>query len=131
MKVVQASGRRKNARARATLRPGSGVVRVNKQLLYSISPSFVRARIEEPLVLAGEHAKKVDITVLVSGGGITSGADAVRLAIGKVLSAYNSSLQKVFLDYDRTLLVADVRGKETHKPNRHGKARAKVQKSYR
>jgi REP element-mobilizing transposase RayT len=40
-------------------------------------------------------------------------------------------LKDKFMKYDRTLLVADVRRKEAHKPNRHGKASAKVAKSYR
>ena len=40
-------------------------------------------------------------------------------------------LKEAFLKYDRTMLVADVRRKEPSKPNRHGKARSKRQKSYR
>ncbi|MEM4366460.1 MAG: 30S ribosomal protein S9, partial [Candidatus Woesearchaeota archaeon] len=43
----------------------------------------------------------------------------------------DKSLQQAFLSYDRALLVSDIRKKEERKPNRHGKARAKVQKSYR
>jgi len=131
MKVIQTSGSRKRAVARATLRPGSGLVRVNAHLLYTVIPRFVRERIEEPIVIAGDRAKEVDIEILTKGGGVTSTADAARLAIAKALAEYDKELQQVFLDYDRTLLVADVRFKETHKPNRHGKARAKVQKSYR
>ena len=43
----------------------------------------------------------------------------------------STKLKEEFLEYDRNFLVSDVRYKETHKPNRHGKARSKVQKSYR
>ena len=43
----------------------------------------------------------------------------------------NDKLKEIFLNYDRNLLVADVRRKEPSKPNRHGQARSKVQKSYR
>lgn len=131
MKVIQTSGSRKRAVARAMLCPGSGIVRINRHLLYTLKPDVIRDRIQEPLILAGESAQKVDIRVSTQGGGISSCADAARLAIAKALSEYNKNLQKVFLDYDRTLLVADVRLKEERKPNRHGKARAKVQKSYR
>jgi small subunit ribosomal protein S9 len=89
-------------------------------------------RMEEPIVLAGDFAKKVDIEVTVSGGGIASQADAVRLAIARGLVEYSDGKFKdTFLNYDRQLLVADVRAKETSKPNSHGKARAKRQKSYR
>jgi small subunit ribosomal protein S9 len=92
---------------------------------------MARLRIEEPLILAGDFVNKLSISVSVKGGGVTSQADAARLAIAKALAEYNESLRQVFLDYDRQLLVADVRRKETRKPNSHGKARAKRQKSYR
>ena len=131
MKIIHMSGKRKSAVARATLRPGGGVVRINSQLLQYYEPKLARARLMEPLLLAEDSAKTVDISVNVRGGGVNSQADAARLAIAKVLAAYDNKLQKQFLDYDRTLLVADVRLKETHKPNRHGSARSKKQKSYR
>ena len=69
----------------------------------------------------------------MSGGGISSQTDACRLVIAKSLVEYTKSerLKETFLKYDRTMLVADVRRKEPSKPNRHGKARAKRQKSYR
>ena len=133
MKVVHTSGKRKRAIARATLFPGSGVVRINSKLLNFVTPQISRLKIEEPLLLAGDVYQKVDISVKVSGGGPTSQADASRLAIARALVQYtkNKSLEKSFLEYDRTLLVADVRRKEPAKPNSHGQARAKVQKSYR
>ncbi len=131
MKVIQSVGSRKSAVARATLTAGAGIVRVNSLLLENYTPGMYRLRIQEPLILAGDAAKKVDIQVTVNGGGINSQSDAARLAIAKALAVYDKKLHKLFLDYDRTLTVADVRRKESHKPNRHGKARSKVQKSYR
>ena len=47
------------------------------------------------------------------------------------MAEYNEALKDVYEEYDRHLLVADVRRKETRKPNRQGKARSKRQKSYR
>ncbi|MCH8014397.1 MAG: 30S ribosomal protein S9, partial [Candidatus Dadabacteria bacterium] len=90
-------------------------------------------KLREPLTIAGDLANKVDIKVNVFGGGISSQADASRLAIAKSLIEYskNDKLKEQFLNYDRNLLVADVRRKEPSKPNRHGQARAKRQKSYR
>ena len=85
---------------------------------------------QEPLILAGDLAKKVDITVRISGGGINGQADACRLAIARALVQFDEKLKKTFNDYDRLLLVADVRRKEVCKPN-DSKARAKRQKSYR
>ena len=42
----------------------------------------------------------------------------------------SEEVKKAYLDYDRNLLVADVRRKETRKPG-DSKARAKRQTSYR
>ena len=131
MKVVHASGKRKEAIARATLRPGSGAVRINSLLLPFYGSELYRLKIEEPLQIAGDVAGQVDINVRVVGGGMSAQAEASRVAISKCLAQFDKRLQSTFMQYDRTLLVADVRRKETHKPNCHGKARSKVQKSYR
>lgn len=131
VKLIHVRGRRKRATARATLREGTGKVRINNVLLDLIQPTISRLKIREPLILAGDIAHTVDIDVNVFGGGFMSQAEAARLSVAKALAQFNKKLEKVFLEYDRLLLVADVRRKETHKPNRHGKARSKVQKSYR
>lgn len=131
MKIIHVSGSRKRAMARATLSLGNGVVRVNKALIDFVQPMMYRDKIREPIVLAGDIAKKVDIKIVVKGGGPSSQAEAARLAIARALEKYDNSLRQTFLEYDRTLLVADVRQKETHKPRSQGKARAKRQKSYR
>jgi small subunit ribosomal protein S9 len=131
MKTIHMSGKRKTAIARATLNEGSGKVRINNRLIDVYEPRIARMKLREPVLLAGEIMNKVNIDVRVMGGGPTSQAEAARLAIARVLAKHNKKLEEVFLKYDRHLLVADVRRKETHKPNRHGKARAKRQKSYR
>ncbi len=131
MKTINASGTRKRAIARATLSSGTGIVRINNLLLDNASSSLYRQKMNEPIIIAGDAAKSVNINVHVQGGGINAQAEAARLAIAKVLVEHDHKLHKDFLAYDRTLLVADVRRKETRKPNRHGKARSKRQKSYR
>ncbi len=131
MKIIHTSGKRKRSVARATLREGNGKIRVNGLLIDCYNPKIAMMRIKEPLILAAGTVKNLNIDVNVVGGGFMSQAGAVRLAIGRALVLHDKKLEKVFLDYDRQLLVADVRRKETHKPNRHGKARAKRQKSYR
>lgn len=130
MKTIHFSGKRKSAVARATLKEGKGIVKINSKVLDVYKPEFCKMKILEPLLLSEDAAKKVDISIKVTGGGQVSQADAVRLAIGKCLVKFNPSLKKTFLDYDRTLLVADVRRKEPYKPN-VSKARSKRQKSYR
>jgi len=131
MKPIHTSGKRKRAVARATLRKGKGIVRINSLLIDFYNPKIAMMKVKEPLILAGDLVKGMNIDVNVFGGGVMSQAEAARLAVGRALVLYDKKLEKVFQDYDRHLLVADIRRKESSKPNRHGKARAKRQKSYR
>lgn len=130
-KTTTASGKRKTAIARAALKAGSGKVKINSIPLSLYKPDLYRMKIEEPLLLAEDISKKVDISVSVRGGGIMSQSDAARTAIARVLAIHDAKLKQIFLGYDRNLLVADVRLKESSKPNKHGSARSKKQKSYR
>lgn len=131
MKNIVTSGRRKQSVARAVLKDGNGKITINKTSLDVYSPKLARLKIMEPLMLAGETASKVNIDVDIVGGGFINQSDAARLAIARALVIYNSKLKQVFLEYDRHLLVADIRVKEASKPNHHGQARARTQTSYR
>jgi small subunit ribosomal protein S9 len=131
MKPINTSGKRKRAVARGVLTKGTGKVKINNIPLDVYSSEIYRLRIREPLILAKDAAKKVDIDINVFGGGKSSQADAVRLVISKALAEFDTRLEDVFDNYDKHLLVADVRRKEPRKPNTHGKARSKRQKSYR
>lgn len=132
-KTIITSGKRKRAVARATIKEGKGIVRINGHNLESFSPSLSRERIKEPLILAGDLIKSIDIDIVIIGGGISSQAESARLAAAKAIVQFtkDKKLKETYLKYDRHLLVADVRRKEPAKPNRHSKARAKRQKSYR
>ncbi len=130
-KLIRAVGKRKVAVARAVLRPGAGRVRVNSRPLSLWGPRYLVKKIEEPLSLAGEVAGKVDIEVSVRSSGMSSQADAVRTAIARALAEYGGEpLRKKFLEYDRTLLVPDMRQNEPWKPG-SSKPRAAAQKSKR
>ena len=128
---IQTSGKRKTAIARATLNKGKGIVKINNVPLDLITPKLYKMRMEEPLILSGDVRSKIDLMISVQGGGMMAQADATRTAIAKALVEHTPDLKSAFNDYDRHLLVADVRLKETSKPNRHGSARSKKQKSYR
>ena len=130
MKPIQVTGKRKRAVERATLRSGKGIIRINQFNLKLYKPDMARMRIEEPLAIIGDIASKIDIDVHVNGGGTHGQTEAVRLVIGKALAEYDKKLKKPLLNYDRHLLVADVRRKEQRKPN-DSKARKARQKSYR
>jgi len=131
-KTIHVSGKRKKAIARVTITTGKGMVRINSRSLENHTPKLAKNKIEEPLILAGDIAKKVKIDINVKGGGWRSQADAARLAIARGLVLFTGSkpLEKTFLDYDRQLIVADARRKEQCKPN-DSKARSKRTKSYR
>ena len=132
MKSIIAVGRRKAAIARATVRDGKGRVFVNKCALEVYEPELARLRISEPLMLAPEVAKRVDIDVDVDGGGFMGQADATRTAIARGLIEWSgdAKLREMFKQHDWTLIKSDVRFKEPKKPGGPG-ARAKFQKSYR
>ncbi len=129
-KAIQSVGKRKTAVARATLVPGTGIIRINKRLLKTIKPQMFIDMINEPLMLAEDTATKVDINVTVIGGGIQGQAEAARSAIARSLADFNKKLKKTFIDYDRHLMVWDIRTRESRKPN-DSRARASRQKSYR
>jgi len=133
MANIVVSGKRKRSIARATIKPGTGKVTINKSS-YELLPMLKKLMIAEPIEITKEKLGSVDydIAVLVNGGGVNSQAEASRLAIAKALvkATGSNELKKTFLAYDRSLLVADVRRKEAYKPG-DSKARAKRQKSYR
>lgn len=132
--VNTTSGKRKSAIARVSWKKGSGKVRINSLPLEKFTQPMYALRISEPLLIVPKVADKLDFSVSVNGGGMAGQADAIRLALGKALleaSGGKAEVEQSLEDYDRTLLVADVRRKENRKPNTGGKARSKTQKSYR
>jgi small subunit ribosomal protein S9 len=132
MKFAIASGKRKAAIARASITEGIGRVRINSKPLEFHEPEIARHKIMEPLILAGDIVKKIDIDVNVSGGGVMGQADAIRTAIAKAIVAYtgDQELKRKYIAYDRSLMVSDPRRKLPKKPLGRG-ARKKRQKSYR
>ena len=131
-KVIHVAGKRKRAIARATIREGKGIIRINSQRLETWEPRLSRLRLMEPVLLGAEVAKKVNIDVDVEGGGWQGQTEAARLAIARGLVQFSRSkqLKQEFLEYDRNLWVADVRRGEPSKPN-DSKPRKARQKSYR
>lgn len=132
MKIINSSGKRKTAIARATLREGKGRIRVNKKPLEIIEPELVRFKMSEPLEFASSVVPTVDIDVNVRGGGILGQAGAVRTAIARGLVEWtnDTALRDAMAQYDRSLLVNDTRYKLPKKFGGRG-ARKRRQKSYR
>jgi small subunit ribosomal protein S9 len=132
MKIINTSGKKKMATARATLKEGKGVVRINSVPLEIWEPRLARLKIQEPVEIAGSFVKSMNIDVVVSGGGTMGQTDAVRTAIAKGIVEWtgDTGLKEAFSEYDRNLLVSDHRQKEKKKFGGLG-ARSKYQKSYR
>ena len=130
--AVVATGRRKTAMARATVTKGTGRIRVNRIPLDIFRPELARLRIAEPLHIAGTVVRKVDIEVAVSGGGVMGQASAARTAIARGLVRFldDKELDDTFRQFDRSIMVNDVRQKEPKHQLGRG-ARKKRQKSYR
>lgn len=131
-KVINTSGKRKTAIARATVRAGKGIIRINSVPLDLYPNEMVRLKVSEPVLLAPAALEGVDVSIDVRGGGIMGQAEAIRTALARGLLKWhnNPKIKDIFLSYDRTLLVNDSRQKEPKKPHGRG-ARKKFQKSYR
>jgi len=132
MKIINTSGKRKTAIARATLREGKGRVRINSVPLEVSGNEIIRTTIFVALALAPGSIDHVDVDIDVSGGGVMGQAEAIRTALGRGILSWTNDpkIKEVYLSYDRTLLVNDSRQKEAKKPHGRG-ARARFQKSYR
>lgn len=128
------NGKRKTAKARATVTEGEGRLRINSKPLKTW-PEMPRNRIKEPLVIAGEDViEDIDIEVNSNGGGIQGQAEAIRVAISRALVEHtgDKDLEREYREYDRNMIVEDPRRTETRKPSQSSKgARHKQQKSYR
>jgi small subunit ribosomal protein S9 len=132
VRVVVSTGKRKTSLAKATIKEGSGRIRINGRPLEIQQPELARMRIMEPLILFGEGWKRYDIRVRTRGGGFMSQADAIRMAIatGLIQMSQDFEARSKMIEHDRTMLVGDPRRTE---PKKFGgpSARSRYQKSYR
>lgn len=133
--VIFVKSKRKRAVARASATGGSGRIRLNGFDILTYDPVALRQLMLEPLgvsSLTTDLSKGMDIKVTVKGGGQSSQAQAVRGAIAKSIVAYssNDAVKKVYMSYDRFMLIDDARRVEPKK-FKGPKARARFQKSYR
>jgi small subunit ribosomal protein S9 len=132
--TVHESGRRKTAKARATVTSGEGVLRINSRPLHT-TDDVKQKRIKEPLQIAGEDVYgDLKIELELNGGGKQGQAEAGRMAVARALVEWTGSdkLEQRFRDYDRNMMVEDPRRTETRKPSQSSKgARHRQQKSYR
>lgn len=107
-------GRRKSATARARLVKGKGVITINDKSAeeYLDGNKTMLAEITDPLALVGKQ-KDFDVSVKVSGGGISGQVDAIKVAIAKAILVSAPDLRGTLKKAE--LLRRDPREKERKK----------------
>jgi small subunit ribosomal protein S9 len=87
------TGRRKTAKARVFLRPGSGNISINNRTIENFfGRETARMVVRQPLELT-DSAAKFDVYVTVKGGGTSGQAGAIRHGITRALMEYDETLR--------------------------------------
>jgi small subunit ribosomal protein S9 len=124
----RATGKRKTAVARVTLRPGSGTYLVNGRTLEQHFPRITQQRnIRQPLETVG-YQERMDVVARLHGGGISAQAGALRHGVSRALLEADPNLRGELKR--RGFLTRDSRAKERKKAGLK-KARKKPQFSKR
>jgi small subunit ribosomal protein S9 len=92
--AIVTTGRRKSSAARVFVKPGKGTITVNGRPLDEFFGRKTGVMIvRQPLELV-QMTDRLDVNVLVEGGGITGQAGAIRHGITRALIEYDSELRK-------------------------------------
>ena len=92
--AIVTTGRRKSSAARVFMKPGKGTITVNGRPLDEFFGRKTGVMIvRQPLELV-QMTDRLDVNVLVEGGGITGQAGAIRHGITRALIEYDSELRK-------------------------------------
>lgn len=107
-----ALGRRKSSTARIRLYKGKGIITINQQPAadYFSNSQKLLERINQPFAVL-ETVGQFDVSVVVSGGGHSGQADAIRLGIAKALVTVNEN-------YKGTLRKAELLGRDAREKER-------------
>lgn len=85
MEIIHKIGRRKTAVARVYVSEGKGNITVNKRDLNEYFPTAtLQYKVKQPFALT-DNVDNFDVKINVYGGGITGQAEAIRLALSRVL----------------------------------------------
>ena len=122
------TGRRKTAVARVRLKPGSGVITINKQTFEAYFPDEAHRKWILDVLMAVDRVKSFDIAIRCTGGGAFGQAGACRMGIARALVSEDQELYGKLRDDG--FLTRDSRMKERKKYGLHG-ARRGIQFSKR
>ena len=111
--LIQTTGRRKRAVARVRLRPGTGIITVNRREVANYFPSEThRMVLTEPLRVT-DTVETYDIDATLDGGGPSGQAGALRHGIARALIELDEELRP---DLKKAgFLTRDPRKKESKK----------------
>jgi small subunit ribosomal protein S9 len=123
--LTQTTGRRKEAVARARLRPGTGVLTVNGRPFesYFTTPAH-RMEAVEPLRLL-DATERYDVDASIHGGGVSGQAGAMRMALARSLAEVEPETRTTLKKAG--LLTRDARKKESKK---YGLVKARKAKQF-
>ena len=126
--IYYSTGRRKSSSARVFLKKGSGNIVINNRTLEKyFGRETGRMIVQQPLEKL-DMLKNFDISVSVSGGGISGQAGAIRHGITRALIKYDEGLRKTLRQAG--FVTRDAREVERKKVGLH-KARKRPQYSKR
>ncbi len=123
-----ATGRRKESTARVWLRPGNGTIVINDRPMDEyFGRETSKMVINQPLQVL-EQMGKVDMTIMVRGGGLSGQAGAIRHGLSRALCELNPEFRPALKKAG--FLTRDARVVERKKYGRPG-ARRRFQYSKR
>jgi small subunit ribosomal protein S9 len=126
--VFAATGRRKEAVARANLRVGGGKFLINNKSVKDYVKRDTLVDLINGPMIETETMGKLDIICKVSGGGLSGQAGAIRLALARALAKLDPDLHSTLRK--KGFLTRDPRAVERKKYGRP-KARKRFQYSKR
>jgi small subunit ribosomal protein S9 len=123
--LTQTTGRRKEAVARARLRPGTGVHTINGKAFDQYFPTALQRMIVTEALRVIDVEETYDVDATLHGGGVTGQAGALRMAIARALIELDPEARPALKKAG--LLTRDSRRKESKK---YGLVKARKAKQY-
>jgi small subunit ribosomal protein S9 len=123
--LTQTTGRRKEAVARARLRPGTGTHTINGKAFDVYFPTALQRMIVTEALRALDAETTYDVDATLHGGGVNGQAGALRMAIARSLVELDPEARGALKKAG--LLTRDPRRKESKK---YGLVKARKAKQY-
>jgi small subunit ribosomal protein S9 len=123
--LTQTTGRRKEAVARARLRPGTGTHTINGKPFEVYFPTALQRMTATEALRVIDREQAYDVDATLHGGGVTGQAGALRMAIARSLVDIDPESRPALKKAG--LLTRDPRRKESKK---YGLVKARKAKQY-